>query len=95
MITFGANQSNVADRVARQLSRIGGVEVRKARTAVVVGYRSRGGSVAIAQARAQAVRDQLLRINPNLRVTVRVGGLNIAPQCATARNQCALVQLGN
>jgi hypothetical protein len=94
VITFGNNQSNVADRVARQLRSIGGAEIRAASRATVIGYRSIGGNKLVAEARAEEVRRQLLRINPNLRITTRVGGLNLAPECASAGNKCAVVQLG-
>jgi hypothetical protein len=94
VITFGNNQSNVADRVARQLRSIGGAEIRAASRATVIGYRSTGGNELVAKARAEEVRRQLLRINPNLRITTRVGGLNLAPECASAGNKCAVVQLG-
>jgi hypothetical protein len=94
VITFGNNQSNVADRVARQLRSIGGAEIRAASRATVIGYRSTGGNALVAKARAEEVRRQLLRINPNLRITTRVGGLNLAPECASAGNKCAVVQLG-
>ena len=95
MITFGDNQSNVADRVARQLRQIGGTEIRQARSATVIGYRSPGGKASVDRERAEEVRRQLLRINPTLRITVRFGGVKVAPQCATAKNQCAVVQLGS
>jgi hypothetical protein len=94
VLTFPNNQSNVADRVARQLRQIAGSEIRTAKTAIVSGYRSPGGNRDVAQARANEVRRQLLRINPRLVVTIRVGGLDVAPQCAASKNQCAVVQLG-
>ena len=95
VITFGNNQSNVADRIERKLRRIGGDEIRNAQSAIVIGYRSPGGSKALARNRAISVANQLLQINPSLRITTRVGGVKVAPQCAAAKNQCALVQLGS
>ena len=94
MITFGDNISNTAVRIARQLAQVGTAEIRRAKTATVVGYRSAGGDPRVSVRRAQELRRQLLLINPNLVVRIADGGTRRAPECTRARNQCALVQLG-
>jgi hypothetical protein len=94
VILFGGNKLTKLDvTIARQLRQIGGEEIRRASSAIVVGYRSLGGSSTLSKARVVEVRRQLLRINPLLRVTTRISGLKV-PQCAQSRNECALVELG-
>ena len=95
VLAFGDGNANVSARIQRRLIRVAGADVLAAKSAVVVGYRSQGGDPTLARRRAETVRAELLRINPRLNVRIRVGGLALAPQCASSKNQCTLVQLGN
>ena len=93
MIYFSDNVSSSADIRRLILSEIGRTNVRRATTAVVTGFRSEGCNTKLGRQRARAVRRELVKLNPNLRITVVDASTQSSGRDECVRNQCAIVRL--
>jgi hypothetical protein len=95
VISFSNNVSSSADIRRLILSEIGATNVRRATSAVVTGFRSEGGDTKLGLKRARAVRSELLKLNPNLklRITVVDASTQASGRDECVRNQCAIVRL--